>query len=178
VIFKDTKEMKFDEFIEKLQTKSNNFFARINVESFTGTIVFRKRVKSGKSIVEIELQEDGRTFYKPNQSLLTSMHISILFAISELAAEIKEENFPMIFDAPTSSFGENKTAEFLNLIYETENQKILLIKDFLSTDKKTNELTIKREFEHVNRNKAFWIKLDRPFDKYNLKTINTHVITL
>lgn len=177
-IFKDTKEIKFDEFITKLQTKSNNFFSRINTESFTGTIVFTKRPKGDKSIVDIELQEDGRTFYKPNQSLLTSMHISILFAISELASEIKEENFPMIFDAPTSSFGENKTAEFLNLIYETENQKILLIKDFLSTDKKTKALTIKKEFEQVKRNKAFWIKLERPFDKNNLKTLNTEVITL
>jgi len=177
-IFKDTKETKFDEFIEKLQGKSNSFFGKINIESFRGTIVFTKRIKGDKSIVDIKLQEDGRTFYKPNQSLLTSMHISILFAISELASETKEENFPMIFDAPTSSFGENKTAEFLNLIYETENQKILLIKDFLSTEKKTKTLTIKKEFEHVKRNKAFWVKLERPFDPNNLKTINTQVITL
>jgi len=124
------------------------------------------------------LQEDGRTFYKPNQSLETSMYIAILFAISELASEIKEENFPMIFDAPTSSFGENKTAQFLNLIFETKNQKILLIKDFLQTDKATKTLSIKKEFESVRRNKAFWVKLERPFDANNLKTINTQVITL
>ncbi|MER3374047.1 MAG: AAA family ATPase [Allomuricauda sp.] len=177
-IFIDTKEKKFDEFIEKLQTKSNNFFRTINIDAFTGTIVFTRRNKVNRTIVEVELQEDGRTFYKPNQSLLTSMHISILFAISELASEIKEENFPMIFDAPTSSFGENKTAQFLNLIYETENQKILLIKDFLHTEKAIKTLSIKKEFENVRRDKAFWIKLERPFDPYNLKTINTQVITL
>jgi DNA sulfur modification protein DndD len=177
-IFIDTKEKKFDEFIDKLQTKSNNFFKTINIDAFTGTIVFSRRNKINRTIVEVELQEDGRTFYKPNQSLLTSMHISILFAISELASEIKEENFPMIFDAPTSSFGENKTAQFLNLIFETENQKILLIKDFLQTDKASKTLSIKKEFENVKRNKAFWVKLDRPFDPNNLKTINTQVITL
>lgn len=177
-IFIDTKEKKFDEFIEKLQTKSNNFFKTINIDAFTGTIVFTRRNKVNRTIVEVELQEDGRTFYKPNQSLLTSMHISILFAISELASEIKEENFPMIFDAPTSSFGENKTAQFLNLIYETENQKILLIKDFLHTDKATKTLSIKKEFENVRRDKAFWVKLERPFDPNNLKTINSQVITL
>lgn len=177
-IFIDTKEKKFDEFIEKLQTKSNNFFKTINIDAFTGTIVFTRRNKVNRTIVKVELQEDGRTFYKPNQSLLTSMHISILFAISELAAEIQEENFPMIFDAPTSSFGENKTSQFLNLIFETENQKILLIKDFLHTDKATKTLSIKREFENVRRDKAFWVKLERPFDPNNLKTINTHVITL
>ena len=177
-IFIDTKEKKFDEFIEKLQTKSNNFFKTINIDAFTGTIIFSRRNKVNRTIVEVELQEDGRTFYRPNQSLLTSMHISILFAISELATEIKEENFPMIFDAPTSSFGENKTAQFLNLIFETENQKILLIKDFLHTDKVTNVLSIKKEFENVRRDKAFWVKIERPFDPNNLKTINSQVITL
>lgn len=177
-IFVDTKEKKFDEFIHKLQSKSNSFFKTINIDSFTGTIVFNKLSRGNRTIVDVELQEDGRIFFKPNQSLLTSMHISILFAISELASEIKEENFPMIFDAPTSSFGENKTAQFLNLIFETENQKILLIKDFLQTDKSTKVLTIKKEFENVKRNKAFWVKLERPFDPNNLKTINSQVIAL
>lgn len=177
-IFTETKENKFDEFIDKLQAKSNNFFKTINIDAFTGTIVFTRRNKVNRTIVEVELQEDGRTFYKPNQSLLTSMHISILFAISELASEIQEENFPMIFDAPTSSFGENKTAQFLNLIYETENQKILLVKDFLHTDKELKTLSIKKEFENVRRDKAFWVKLERPFDPNNLKTINSQVITL
>lgn len=177
-IFKDTKEKKFDEFIEKLQTKSNNFFKTINIDAFTGTIVFIKKNRINRTNVELELQEDGRHFYKPNQSLLTSMHISILFAISELASETKEENYPMIFDAPTSSFGETKTAQFLNLIYETDNQKILLIKDFLHTDKAIKTLSIKKEFESVRRDKAFWVKLERPFDPNNLKTINSQVITL
>lgn len=177
-IFKDTKEKKFDEFIKKLQAKSNNFFKTINIDAFTGTIVFTRKDKVNRTVVEVELQEDGRTFYKPNQSLETSMHISILFAISELASEIKEENFPMIFDAPTSSFGENKTAQFLNLIFETENQKILLIKDFLHTDKTSKTLSIKKEFDNVRRDKAFWVKLERPFDPNNLKTINAQVITL
>lgn len=177
-IFKETKEKKFDEFIVRLQNKSNSFFRRINIDAFTGEIVFvRKKILENKRI-KVELQEDGRPFYKPNQSLLTSMHISILFAISELAAEIKEENFPVIFDAPTSSFGENKTAQFLNLVYETEGQKVLLIKDFLQTDKISKSLGIKREFESVKRHKAFWVRLDRPFDPNNLKTINTEVIAL
>lgn len=178
-IFIDTKEKKFDEFIEKLQTKSNNFFKTINIDAFTGTIVFTRRNKVNRTIVEVELQEDdGRVFHKPGKSLETSMYISVLFAISELASEIKEENFPLIFDAPISSFGENKTSQFLNLIFETKNQKILLIKDFLHTDKATKTLSIKKEFENVRRDKAFWVKLERPFDPNNLKTINSQVIAL
>lgn len=177
-IFNDTKEKKFDDFIEKLGTKSNTIFRTINIDAFTGSIAFIRKNRGNRIIVDVELQEDGKTFYKPNQSLLTSMHISILFAISELTSEIKEEKFPLIFDAPTSSFGENKTAQFLNLIYETDNQKILLIKDFLSTDKATNSLTLKKEFANVRRAKAFWVRLERPFNPNSLKTINSQVITL
>lgn len=177
-IFNDTKEKKFDEFVEKLQDKSNSFFKTINIDAFTGTIVFKREDRGNRKEVQVELQEDSRTFHKPNQSLLTSMHISILFAISELASEIKEENFPMIFDAPTSSFGETKTTQFLNLVFETENQKILLIKDFIYTNEESETLSIKKEFENVRRDKAFWVKLERPFDPNNLKTINSKVITL
>ncbi len=106
------------------------------------------------------------------------MYISILFAISELAYETKNEYYPLIFDAPTSSFGDYKTSQFLNLIYETKNQKILLTKSFLDRDKTTRKLYIKKEFDKVKRNKAFWVKLEEPFDKNDLTTINTNVITL
>ncbi len=177
-IFNETKSQKFDEFIQKLQDKSNEFFGRINVDSFTGTIVFTKLQRQDSLTIDAELEENGRIFYKPNTSLLTSMHISILFAISELASEAREEKYPLIFDAPTSSFGDNKTTEFLNLIYETGNQKILLLKDFLATSDSSNALEIKKDFEDVKRNKAFWIRLERPFDPKNLETINTEVISL
>ncbi|WP_374175280.1 AAA family ATPase [Flavobacterium tructae] len=174
-IFKDTKNRKFDEFIFQLSKKSNNIFSRINIDAFTGIIDF-KLIKNKK--VKIQLQEEnGSIFYSPNQSLLTSMHISVLLAIAELTNEIKEERYPILFDAPTSSFGESKMTEFLNLIYETENQTIILIKDYIAKDENKN-LYIKSEFEKVKRNKAFWVRLERPFDEKNLKTINTERIEL
>jgi DNA sulfur modification protein DndD len=178
-ILLETKELKFSEFVEKLQIKSNHYFQKINVNAFTGSIVFIKRKNTrGKIFVDVELQENGQSFFAPNQSLLTSMHISILFAISEIASETREEKYPMIFDAPTSSFGENKSSEFLNMIYNTNNQKILLIKDFISTDTNSDNLSIKPDFYKVKRDKAFWLKLERPFDPLNLKTIETKIIAI
>lgn len=172
-IFKDTKVRKFEEFIQLLSKKSNEIFSQINVDAFTGVISF-KLIKYDKRFkVKIQLEEeDGEVFYSPNQSLLTSMHISILLAISELSKTIKDQGYPMLFDAPTSSFGETKMTQFLNLISETENQKIILIKDYIAKDE-SNNLYIKPEFEDVKRDKAFWVKLERPFDEKNLKTINT-----
>ncbi|UPQ78322.1 AAA family ATPase [Flavobacterium azooxidireducens] len=177
-IFIDTKENKFEEFIEKLQTKSNRFLEIINIDSFTGEISIYKKNRLGKTTVEVQLMQNGRPLYKPNESLETSMYISILFAISELAYETKNEYYPLIFDAPTSSFGDYKTAQFLNLIYETKNQKILVTKNFLDRDKATKKLFIKKDFESVKRDKAFWVKLEEPFNKNDLTTINTQVINL
>jgi DNA sulfur modification protein DndD len=174
----DTKEKKFDEFIEKLQTKSNRFLEIINIDSFTGEISIYKKNRLGKTTVEVQLMQNGKRLYKPNESLETSMYISILFAISELAFEIKNEYYPLIFDAPTSSFGDYKTAQFLNLVYETKNQKILVTKNFLDRDNATKKLFIKKDFESVKRDKAFWVKLEEPFNKNDLTTINTQVINL
>ncbi|QBN17830.1 AAA family ATPase [Flavobacterium nackdongense] len=177
-IFIDTKENKFDEFILKLQTKSNRFLEIINIDSFTGEISIYKKNRLGKTTVEVQLMQNGRPLYKPNESLETSMYISILFAISELAFETKNEYYPLIFDAPTSSFGDYKTAQFLNLVYETKNQKILVTKNFLDRDKTTKKLFVKKDFESVKRDKAFWVKLEEPFNKNDLTTINTLVINL
>lgn len=175
-IFKETKERKFDEFLKKLEDKSNEILAKINVDAFVGKIIFiKKRSASNHTGINVELvQSDGTPFIAPNQSLETSMHIAVLFAISDLAAGKKLEEYPLIFDAPTSSFGESKTSTFLNLLHNNTNQKILLLKDFIIKNE-DNKLLIKKEFDSVKRNKAFWVRLDRPFDNGKLSTINTLV---
>ena len=161
-----------------LSKKSNEIFSKINVDAFTGIISFNMYKIGDINRVKIELQEqDGQIVYKPNQSLLTSMHISILLAISDLTKEIRDEGFPLIFDAPTSSFGESKTTEFLNLIYQSSNQIIILIKDYIGKNDKNN-LFIKTEFENVKKDKSFWVKLQRPFDQTSLKTINAEILDI
>jgi DNA sulfur modification protein DndD len=182
-IFIETKEKKFDEFISKLENKSNKYLNQINVEAFTGEIkLFKKRNSDGKMKIEVSLFEAGGRYFEPGTAVRTSLNISILLAISELANEVREETYPMIFDAPTSSFGETKTGDFLNLIHETSNQKIILLKDFISSsynqDGTVKDLFIKDEFNLIKRKKAMWVKLERPFDKKDLSTMNTEVITL
>ncbi|MDF2833024.1 AAA family ATPase [Chryseobacterium indoltheticum] len=175
-ILNDTKNRKFDEFIIKLQNKSNEIFSTINVDAFTGVIVFSVNAKREK--VKVQLQEEnGDLFYSPNQSLLTSMHIAVLLAISELAHEVREEGYPLIFDAPTSSFGSSKMTEFINLIYKRENQTLILIKDYIGRDA-NKILIVKDEFASVKRKKAFWLRLERPFDEKKLETINTEIVEI
>lgn len=182
-IFVETKEDKFDEFIDRLELKSNKFFNKINIEAFTGQIKFTKTKNRNDRIkIDVTLIESGGRYFSPGTAVRTSMNISILLAISELANEVRSETYPLIFDAPTSSFGETKTGDFLNLIYETQNQKIILLKDFVGSTRNNDgtikDLYIKKDFGQVKRNKAFWLKLDRPFDKNDLSTISTKVINL
>jgi DNA sulfur modification protein DndD len=178
-IFSVTKEKKFDEFIYRLESKSNKYLSQINVEAFTGNIKFSKKRIADKISIKVFLIEEGGRYYEPGTAVRTSMNISILLAISELANEVRDETYPMIFDAPTSSFGEAKTGDFLNLIYETSNQKIILLYDFISpirnSDGTIKDLYIKEEFNLVKRKKAFWVKLERPFTQKELSTINTEV---
>ena len=179
-IFIETKEKKFDEFINKLESKSNKFLNQINVEAFTGQIKFsKKKLTNDRFKIDVTLFESGGRYFVPGTAVRTSMNISILLAISELANEVRDETYPMIFDAPTSSFGETKTGDFLNLINETSNQKIILLKDFIgSTKNQDGSLSnyfIKEEFKAIKRKKAFWVVLERPFDKNDLSTINTEI---
>jgi len=176
-IFRDTKDRKFEEFIKLLSQKSNQILSYINVDAFTGTLNFKVTNFGSKIKIKPRLLDENGHEFLANKSLETSMHISILIAISELSKEVREDRYPMLFDAPTSSFGESKMTEFLNLIYETDNQTIILIKDYIAKDENKN-LYIKPEFEKVKRDKAFWVKLERPFDEKNLKTINTQRIEL
>ena len=172
-VFSDTKENKFQNFINQLDKKSNQIFKKINFESFTGEIKFKLNKMQKTNPVEITLEDSQGDVFRANKSLLTSMHISILLAISDLSKEVIDYKFPLIFDAPTSSFGEPKMKQFLNLINKVENQTIILTKDFIGK-LPNGDLYIKDDFYNsVKGVNTLWVKLNRPFDFHNLETIST-----
>ena len=173
-IIKDTRDKVFDDFFKKLETETNEIFKKINVDSFTGYIQLEKITKEIKFEVRVNLMENEKKFENPNESLKTSMHIAILFAVSKMYRELNEDDYPVILDAPTSTFGESKTKNFLNTLSDVGSQKILLIKDFITRDDEGN-FKIKDEFSLIHRKKSFWIRLERPFDSKKLNTINTLV---
>ena len=182
-IFKETQEEKTKEFLNLLQKRSIKFLKEINVDSFSGKIEFN-RIPTTQQI-EVDLKTtDGKSFERPNTSLKTSMHIAVLFAIADLASE-HQDIYPLIFDAPVSSFGTKKTKAFLNTINNIKGQKILLLKDFIIEDEdakkseKTNPLMLDtKEFEKVNKDKAFWVKLKRPFKDGILETLESEIVEL
>ncbi|MFA5850038.1 MAG: AAA family ATPase [Bacteroidales bacterium] len=171
-IFTNTKERLLTEFIDTLEEKSNQFISKINLDDFTGRI----RLRRSNDRISVQLiNADETPIYKPNGSLEISKHIAVLLGISELASETKQESFPMLFDAPTSSFDPAKVQDFYNLLYETKKQRIIATKDFTSMKEDKSPCIDDESFDKIKRDQAYWIYRTRPFDKEDLCTIETQV---
>ena len=177
-IFKETKEKKYDEFVLELEKNANGYLKKINTGSFTGYIEIRRKLFNSNETVDVNLMQDGEIFYHPNTSLQTSMHLAILFAISEMTKIEREECYPIIFDAPTSSFDPLKRKHFFDVLSECNEQTILLTKDFTDSSNNGKGLLYSDEFINIKRDNAILIKLEEPFDNEILSTINTQIINL
>lgn len=92
------------------------------------------------------------------------------YAISDLTTLKRDENYPLIFDAATSSFGDAKEDDFYNIIDNIKKQCIIVTKDFLDR----SELRM----EDINKLKCpvYRIRKAEGYDKNDLSTIRTTVV--
>lgn len=178
VVFEKVKNEEFDEIISDLESRANKIFEKINIETFQGKIkIERYQLISGKSSVQVQhVLHDGETFKNPNQSLKTSVNIAIIMAVSELAQSNDEGNknvYPLIFDAPISSFDKDKSSQFLNMVNAIPGQKIIMLKDFVF--KENGVVKVIDEFNELTCNSSYLLSLKRPFNKTDLATIETQI---
>lgn len=163
----------FDEFLVRLENEANKYISILNVDDFTG---FVNIYNNGDGKVFLQLvDKNGKIVEHPNTSLETTMHISILLAISELTKKERDNEYPLIFDAPTSTFDEGKDSDFYTCLNSNvEKQCIVVTKSFLNR-------TVDGEFEiDAERLKKFncpiyRIKKRSGFDQKDLSTIETIV---
>mgnify|MGYP007064962877 CR=1 FL=1 len=98
--------------------------------------------------------------------------MSVLFAISKITTLKRDEDYPLIFDAPTSSFGEFKEDIFYNIIDNIDKQCVIFTKDLLRYDRDTEKREL--DFDKINQlscsvsdnpySRVRWyIRFDRPF---------------
>lgn len=169
----NTESATYEEFLSKLAAEANLFLTRLNVDDFTGVI---KIYLDRYSDLKIELQDrNGKVITNPNTSLLTTMHISILFAISELTRENRNADYPLIFDAPTSSFDEGKDKAFYECLNSQVNKQCIVVtKSFLLKNDKGEYVTDEQALNNLNCQK-YRIKKLTGFDKLDITTIDTQV---
>ena len=113
----------------------------------------------------------------PNKALETTMYMSVLFAVSELTETKKDDEYPLLFDAPTSSFAVGKEKDFFRIIDNLDKQIIIVTKSFLKEVGPNEYVLDNHSLESLNlKGNIYRIEKKKPFDDKNLATIQT-VIT-
>lgn len=170
-----------DEFMDTLATTANKFLEMLNVDDFTGEIRIRRDFRD-ESIIVYLADKDGKTIDNPNTSLFTTMHLSVLFAISELTKDNLNNEYPMILDAPTSSFDEGKDKTFYQVMNERlDKQCIIVTKSYLFKNDEDNfEVDMKgiKKLLDVKNIPIYRIQKLEGFDKKDQSTIETVVTPL
>lgn len=163
----------YDNLLNQLVKDANMYLSRLNVDDFTGTIKIERDIHDE---LKPELQDkSGQELSNPNTSLLTTMHISLLLAIAEMTRQNRDADYPLIFDAPTSSFDEGKDKSFYECLNtQVERQCIVVTKSYLYKNDSGEFVTDKKALDRLNC-KKYRIKKKTGFDKLDITTIDTEV---
>ena len=169
------------EFMDKLATTANKFLDMLNVDDFTGVIRISRDIRDNSIVVQL-VDKHGKLIDNPNTSLFTTMHLSVLFAISELTKDNLNNEYPMILDAPTSSFDEGKDKTFYQVMNARLNKQCIIVtKSYLYKDDKDNfaidEKGIKK-LQSIKHIPIYRIQKLEGFDKKDQSTIETIVTPL
>lgn len=168
--FKTAKETNKKRLLHSIEDEANVFLESLNTNDFKGTI---RIIEKGNGMGEAVLvNNDNSRIFNPNTALRTTYLMSVLFAIGKLSSIKDNTTFPLIFDAPTSSFTDAKESEFFNVISTLKKQVIIVTKSFLKEDS-NNELVLDRERVDYIDGRVFRIEKKKPFDDKKLGTIQT-----
>lgn len=171
--FSNAKEKNVNNFLQMLETESNDYLKKLNKNDFYGIIRIQKTYNNS---ARIELySENNARIENPNGALKTTMYMSVLFAISRITTLKREQDYPLVFDAPTSSFGGFKEDTFYNVIDTIDKQCIIVTKDLLNIDKSTGKKEL--DFDTINKLSCsvYQIQKVEPFNDKDLSTIQTVV---
>ena len=177
-----TEQRSLEEFMDKLAEVANKFLAKLNVDDFTGIIRIYRDIRDNAVKVQL-VDKSGKHIENPNTSLYTTMHLSVLFAISQLTKDNFDNEYPMILDAPTSSFDEGKDKTFYQVMNNhLDKQCIVVTKSFLIKDEVSDRYMVDQKgldkLCEIKRIPVYRIEKLTGFDKQDLASIETIVTPL
>lgn len=135
--FTEAKETNVTKFLTMLEEQANNYLKLLNENDFYGIIRIRRTV-DGSARIDL-YSENGYIISDPGGAQRTTMYMSVLFAISRITTLKREHDYPLIFDAPTSSFEVYKEDVFYNVIDKIDKQCIIVTKDLLLSDDESGQ---------------------------------------
>lgn len=160
------------EFLSQLEDTTNKYLERLNHGDFRGQAHIVEKADESAELMLIDT--DGARIYNPNTALKTTMYMSLLFAVAELTTVKHEDDYPLIFDAPTSSFTAAKESDFFGVIGEINKQTIIVTKSFLNENADGSSSIDTKRLKAI-KGKKYRIEKKRPFDEKNLATIETRI---
>ncbi len=172
--FKDAKELNKKRLLTAIEDEANCYLAQLNIDDFKGTI--RIKEKANGQAEAILMNDDDTRIFNPNAALRTTYLMSVLFAIGKIASKKQETPYPLLFDAPTSSFTGKKESDFFNVISGLEKQVIIVTKSFLKDAGHDGIYEVDySQMKNLKSARLFRIEKKRPFDDKKLGTIQTVV---
>ena len=160
------------EFLAQLEDTTNNYLERLNRGDFRGQAHIVEKADESAELMLIDT--DGTRIYNPNTALKTTMYMSLLFAVAELTTIKHEDDYPLIFDAPTSSFTAAKESDFFGVIGEINKQTIIVTKSFLNENADGSSSIDTKRLKAI-KGKKYRVEKKRPFNDKNLATIETRI---
>ena len=171
--FKSAKETNKKRLLHSIEDEANVFLESLNTNDFKGIIrILEKENGQGEAVL---MNSDNTRIFNTNTALRTTYLMSVLFAIGKLASLRNDSEFPLVFDAPTSSFTDAKETEFFNVISKLNKQVVIVTKSFLR-EGHDGDLIIDPDKINEVVGRIFRIEKKKPFDDKDLATIQT-VIT-
>lgn len=174
--FVNAKKENLRRFLNSLEEGTNNYFEKLNVNDFRGVI---RIIQTAYDSTEIKLySSNGTPIKNPGGAQETTMYMSLLLAISDLTTLKREEDYPLIFDAPTSSFENFKENVFYNIIDKIQKQCIIVTKDLLEVDKETGKKSLNEvQIENLTCS-VYRIEKEAGYDETDLSTVRTIIIPI
>lgn len=169
--FEAAKNRNVEEFIQTLEEQANIYLKKLNADDFRGVIKI-KRTADGSARINLYSSNDA-LIANPGGAQKTTMYMSVLFAISRITTLKRDEDYPLIFDAPTSSFGEFKEDIFYNIIDNIDKQCVIFTKDLLRYDRNTEKREL--DFDKINQLSCSVYRIQKApeYDEEDLSTIRT-----
>ena len=167
IAFESARKNNLNRFLSTLEEKANTYLVAMSANDFHGEI---RLIQKADNSTEIRLfSTNGSEVKNPSTSQKTTMYISVLFAISDFTQQKRDEDYPLIFDAATSSFGDSKEKDFYNIIDKLNKQCIIVTKDFISNGK-----VREKDIDSLSCS-VYRIKKATGFDLGNMATIRTTI---
>lgn len=133
-IFENTRRRIYDEVLAKLESRSNEFYARLTAGNnvLGGTMVFEK---TANDTIEVKVVTDtGSELTGASEGFQRMKKIAVVMAIISSRLGGGRFMYPFIADAPFSAFGKNFINNFFETVPDVFDQSIILIKDLYDID--------------------------------------------